>query len=386
MQVAAIVLAALTCGSPACAQQSDSIAGRQRAVEQGLLPAVVVAGDPDPAGAIHERMKHYRVPGVSIAVINDGAVEWAKGYGVRRAGSVDPVVDSTIFQAGSLSKPVAATALLRLVEAGRLSLDGDVNGQLRSWRVPGNKFTAEHSVTLGEILSHSAGFTVSGFTGYAAGETVPTAVGVLKGQGNTEPVRVDMVPGTGFRYSGGGYTVAQVLLQDVTGERFEAAMQWLVLEPLGMVRSTFVQPLPMRLAKDAANAHGADGRRVKGRWHTYPEQAAAGLWTTPTDLARFALGIRAAYLGEQGAILEQATARKMLSGKSGGYGLGVHVEGTGDSLRFSHSGANAGYRAFFVLYPETGDGVVVMTNSDNGDALGMEVVRAVARAYGWPDP
>ncbi len=376
------ILTQLACGS---APSSETVAERQRAVEESLLPAVIVAGDSVPTYPIAARMENYKVPGISIAVINDGRIEWARGYGVQRVGSGDSVTASTRFQAASISKPVAATAALRLVDEGKLKLDANVNDALKSWRVPGNAFTDKRPVTLAEILSHTAGFTVHGFPGYAAGEKVPSAVDVLDGKGNTKAVVVDTIPGSIWRYSGGGYTVAQVLIHDVTGESFAAAMTRLVLDWLGMSQSTYEQPLPDWLADSAAVAYRANGDQVEGRWHTYPEQAAAGLWTTPSDLARFALGIRAAYLGEDGGILKQATARQMLKERMGGYGLGVAVEGSGDSLRFSHGGANEGYRAFFVLHPATGDGVAVMTNSDAGAALYMEVVRAVARVYGWPD-
>jgi CubicO group peptidase (beta-lactamase class C family) len=383
--LAAATLAILSQLSCASAPADNAVADRQRAVEESLLPAVVVAGDSAPTFSITARMEHYKVPGVSIAVVHDGKIEWAKGYGAREVGSTDSVTASTRFQAASISKPVAATAALRLVEEGRLELDANVNDALKSWRVPDNEFTAKQPVTLREILSHTAGLTVHGFPGYAVGEKVPSTVDVLDGKGNTDAVRVDTVPGAMWRYSGGGYTVAQLLVHDVTGEPFAAAMQRLVLDPLGMKQSTYEQPLPERLADSAAVAYRSSGQKVEGRWHTYPEQAAAGLWTTPSDLARFALGIRAAYLGEEGSILKQATAREMLTERMGGYGLGVAVEGTGDSLRFSHGGANEGYRAFFVLHPSTGDGVAIMTNSDAGAALYMEVVRAVARVYDWPD-
>ena len=382
---AAAALSLLVLAACAGADAGDSVAERQRAVETSLLPAVLVAGDSAQTYAIAERMERYKVPGLSIAVIDDGKIEWAKGYGVKRVGSTDSVTTSTRFQAASISKPVAATAALRLVEDGKLDLDGNVNDRLRSWRVPDNDFTAKQPVTLRGILSHTAGLTVHGFPGYAAGDTVPSTVAVLNGQGNTAPVLVDIVPGTQWRYSGGGYTVAQLLIGDVTGEQFADVMKRLVLDPLGMTQSTYEQPLPASLEDSAAVAYRSDGSEVEGRWHTYPEQAAAGLWTTPSDLARFALGIRAAYRGEDDAILKQATAREMLTERMGGYGLGVGVEGAGDSLRFSHGGANEGYRAFFVLHPITGDGVAVMTNSDAGAALYMEVVRAVARVYGWPD-
>lgn len=380
-----LVLAVLVQSLPARAQSPDSIADRQHAVEAGLLPPVVVEGESDPGYSIYEGMRRDSVPGVSIAVINDGDVEWAKGYGVTQAGREDSVVASTRFQAASISKPVAATAMLRLVEDGQYALDENVNHWLRSWRVPENEHTAQRPVTLRRLLSHTAGLTVHGFPGYPSDEPVPTAVEVLEGAGNTDPVRTDTLPGAIFRYSGGGYTVAQVLTQDVTGNPFDAVMEREVLDPLGMYRSTYQQPLPKHLAHSAAVAHRDDGTPLEGQWHTYPEQAAAGLWTTPLDLARFALGIRAAYRGEPGAILQQPTAQDMLSRHMEDRGLGLEVSGRGDRLRFSHGGANAGYRAYLVLYPATGDGVAVMTNSDGGGSLRLDVVRAVASVYGWPD-
>jgi CubicO group peptidase (beta-lactamase class C family) len=330
-------------------------------------------------------MEHYRVPAVSIAVINDGVVEWAKGYGVKRAGGSDSVSVSTLFQAASISKPVTAAAILRLRDRGVLDLDVDVNEYLQSWQVKANECTAESPVTLRGLLAHNAGVNVHGFPGYVAGETVPTAVDVLSGKGNTDPVEVVSVSGERQQYSGGGYIIAQVLLEDVTGEPFHSVMESEVLEPMGMSESTYEQPLPERLAALAAVGHGSNGNPIEGRWRTHPEQAAAGLWTTPTDLARFLLDLRAAYLGSTNAALKPGTVREMLTRQLGGSGLGLVVAGTGDSVRISHGGANIGYRAFMVLYPVTGDGVAVMTNAEGGSDLRMEVVRAVSRVYDWPD-
>lgn len=383
--VRAIALGVVIHAWPFAGLSSDPVVDRQRAVEAGLLPEVVVEGEPVPGYALRARMEHYNVPGLGIAVIHNGRVDWAEGYGVKESGGTDAVAASTLFQAASISKPVAATAVLRLVGEGRLNLDSDVNDRLRSWQVPENRHTSERPVTLRDILTHTAGLSVHGFPGYASGEPVPTAVGVLEGTGNTEPVRVNTAPGRRFRYSGGGYVVAQVLVQDVTGKSFASVMKRFVLDPLGMHRSTYLQPLPERLANDAAVGHRSDGTPVRGRWHTYPEQAAAGLWTTPADLARFALGIAAAYQGNPGSILDRETAREMLSERVGGWGLGLRVAGTGADLQLSHEGANAGYRAYLVLYPITGSGVAVMTNSDSGYPLLMELVRSVSRVYEWPD-
>jgi len=366
-------------------QEPSGVLERQQAVEASLLPAVVEAGEPVPTWGIRDRMEHYRVPAVSVAVINDGIVEWAEGYGVKRAGGSDSVSVSTLFQAASISKPVTAAAILRLKDRGVLDLDTDVNKYLQSWQVKTNAYTAESPVTLRGLLAHNAGVTVHGFPGYVAGEIVPTAVDVLNGKGNTDPVEVVSVPGERQRYSGGGYIIAQVLLEDLTGEPFHSVIESEVVGPMGMSDSTCEQPLPERLAAVAAVGHGSDGEPIEGRWRTHPEQAAAGLWTTPTDLARFLLDLRSAYLGSTDAALKPATVREMLSRQISGSGLGLVVAGTGDSVRVSHGGANMGYRAFMVLYPVTGDGVAVMTNGEGGRELRMEVVRAVSRVYDWPD-
>jgi CubicO group peptidase (beta-lactamase class C family) len=362
-----------------------AIEARIRRVESGLLTYHVVRGE-TPGLTIQERLREYRVPGVSVAVINNGRIEWARGWGEAEAGSGIPVDTATLFQAASISKPVAAVGALRLVQQGRLSLDEDVNTRLRSWQVPDAPFTATEKVTLRRLLSHSAGTTVHGFPGYAAGAAVPTVVQVLNGEApaNTRPVRVDTVPGSRWRYSGGGLTIAQLLMTDVTGRPFAELMHEQVLDPAGMRHSTYAQPLPADRAGRAATAHGGNGQPIAGKHHTYPEQAAAGLWTTPSDLTRLAIELQRAYNGETGRVLSPEMARLMMTVQSGSYGLGFAVSGQGDSLRFEHGGSNQGFRAFFMAMAQTGKGVVVMTNGENGGELGMEVMRSVAREYGLP--
>jgi len=354
-------------------------------VENGLLTANVVAGRPPAGMRLADRMRYYRVPGLSIAVIDGGRIAWARAYGTAGPDGT-PVDTGTLFQAASISKPVAAVAALRLVESGRLSLDEDVNARLVSWKVPGSPPAKEKPVTLRGILTHSAGLTVHGFRGYAPDESVPTLVQLLNGErpANSAPVRVDVVPGSQVRYSGGGFSVMQQLLVDVTGRPFPALMREAVLGPAGMGQSGYEQPLPAARAGRAAVGHRADGRPVAGRWHSYPEMAAAGLWTTPSDLARFAIELQRAYAGDGGRVLSPAAARQMLSRQAPEYGLGVAFEGAADSARFSHGGANEGYRAYLVAFREGGRGAVVMTNSDAGGEVAMELLRAVAREYGWP--
>ena len=370
---------------PAQAVPPD-VAERIRKVEQGLLPPIVVAGRPVPAMAIEERMRALNVPGVSVAVVNGGRIEWAKGYGVVRAGTDRTVDTATLFQAASISKPVAALGALELVEQGKLALDEDVNARLTSWRVPAAEVAGAEKVTLRRLVSHNAGLTVHGFPGYARGVPVPTAAQVLDGAppANTAAVRIDLVPGSRWRYSGGGYTVAQQLMSDVSGRPFSAVMHDLVLRPLGMRSSTYEQPLPDAMAARAAHAHNSRGQPIPGDWHTYPEQAAAGLWTTPSDLARMILAVQGMAAGARGALLERATARDMLTVQAGEYGLGFGLGGEGGARHFSHGGSNAGFRAFFVGFVEGGRGAAIMTNGDMGGAVAMEILRGIAHVYGWP--
>ena len=360
---------------------------RMASVLQGLRPRVEIAGRPI-RWTIEERMAHHGVPGLSIAVIKNGEIAWVRGAGVKEAGRSDPVTPATLFQAASISKPVTATAMLRLVERGTLDLDADVNRYLTSWKVPENRFTAAEKVTLRRIASHNAGLTVSGFPGYTPGAPLPTVAQVLAGAppANTKPVVVDTFPGAIGRYSGGGTTVMQQLLTDVTGESFPELMRRLVLEPAGMKRSTYEQPLPPSLAHEAARGHNGKGEVVPGGWHLYPEQAAAGLWTTPTDLAKWAIAIADAWAGRSSELLSHETARQMLTVQKDGFGLGPQVRGGKRELNFGHGGSNNGFRAVVRMFPETGAGVVIMTNGgDAGEPLMMEVLRAVAAEYGWPD-
>ena len=331
-------------------------------------------------------MEAYSVPGFSIAVFRDFQVEWAKGYGVLSEEGGEPVTPTTLFQAASISKPVAAAAALSLVQEGLLDLDEDINQKLKSWRVPENESTAEKKVTLRGILSHTAGLTVHGFPGYAQGKDVPALVQILDGEkpANTAPIRVDTIPGTLWRYSGGGYTVMQQLLIDVLGRPFPEILWERVLEPAGMVDSTYEQPLPESRYAQASTAHLRNGKPVKGGWHTYPEMAAAGLWTTPTDLCRFALAVMEAFHGRSEAPLSQATVREMLTEVDGRYGLGFSVEGEGETLRFSHGGSNAGFKCYLVAWAHSGEGVAIMTNGDIGRSLSTEVLSSLAMEYGWP--
>jgi CubicO group peptidase (beta-lactamase class C family) len=368
------------------AQPPVAAQNRLRAVEAGLTTTTVLKGRPVPRYTIEERMRALNVRGISIAVIDDYKIDWAKGYGFADLESKRPVNTETLFQAGSISKPVAAIGAMKLVEQGKLRLDDDVNSRLKSWKVPDNDFTREQKVTLRRLLSHSAGLTVHGFPGYAAEKPVPSVVDILDGKppANTAAIRVDITPGSRFRYSGGGYTVMQLLMADVAGKPFDGLLQELVLKPVGMKHSTYAQPLPAKYAAAAASGYKPDGSPVPGRFHTYPEMAAAGLWTTASDLARFTIEIQKAREGRSNRILTKATVDEMLREQMKPYGLGFGLEEKNSWKRFGHGGADMGFQALLSSTMD-GKGFVIMANSDNGINLANEIALAIAAAYGWPD-
>lgn len=352
-------------------------------IEQGLTLSLQFEGDSVEEFTLEERMAHYNVPGLSIAVVKNGAVLWAKGYGIADTKTNSSVDDQTLFQAGSISKPVAALAALKLVDEGKLDLDTDINQYLTSWKIPESKFTQTEKVTLRRLLTHTAGMTVHGFPGYAQTDTFPNDIAVLNGNGNTGAIFVDTFPGVINRYSGGGYTVMERAVEDLSGQDFTTYLKNNVLDPLGMSRSTYQQPL----GKDWTNisaAYNGQGERYSGGWHNYPEQAAAGLWTTPLDLAKYMIAIQETMNGNSHPILSQDMVKKMLTQDSKGQqGLGPAVRYQGDSLMFGHGGKNAGFTNDMRAWAYRGDGIVVMTSADRGGALIREIERAASEAMGW---
>jgi len=340
----------------------------------------------EPREQIVALLAKHAIPGASIALIEDGKIAWAHGYGVKELGDAAEVDATTLFQAGSISKSVAALCALVLVQQGRLELDADVNARLVSWRIAQSAFIEQQPVTLRLLLSHRAGVTVHGFPGYAAGAPVPSLLQVLDGRppANTPPIVVDMIPGTRFRYSGGGYTILQQLMTEVTGSGFPEIMDELVLKPLGMTHSTYRQPLPADQRTKAATAHQSRGPLL-GKWHIYPELAAAGLWTTAEDLAKFVLGVRAAWKGQSGALLTRDMAQQMLTPQDGGqYGLGVVIRGSGRTLSFAHDGVNAGFESRLIAYPETGQGAVIMVDRNGAAPMLKEMIELLRAEYHWP--
>ncbi|MBX7166080.1 MAG: beta-lactamase family protein [Pirellulales bacterium] len=370
-----------------CCAALAAEAPTQAAIEAAVVP--LVSYDDEPAQAtLVERMKHYGVPGVSVAVVAEGKLAWAAGYGTTDVAQGSPVTPETLFQAASISKPVAMLGTLQLVAAGRLELDADVQKYLQRWQIPANTFTTQQPVTLRLLMSHRGGTTVHGFRGYQVDEPLPTLVQILAGTkpANNDPVLVVRTPGESFVYSGGGTTIVQTVVKDVTGEPLAALLEREVLRPLEMHASSYAQPLPTDRQDQAASGHTNDGKVLAGRWHVYPEQAAAGLWTTSSDLCRYVMGVQRALAGEPGAVLPRELAEQMVTPVGEGpFGLGPFLTlSDGRVVRFSHGGSNAGFRCEVAGTIEGGCGAAVMTNSDNGGELASEILRTIARAYGWP--
>lgn len=340
-------------------------------------------GAPD---SLKNRMAHYHTPGVSIAVINNYKIEWAQGFGVKDSRTNEPVTTSTLFQAASISKPIFALAVMRLVQDGKLDLDADINSYLTSWTVPPDG-AWQPRITLRQILSHTAGLTVHGFSGYRRGQKLPTVLEILKGQppANSEPVLVDILPGTQLRYSGGGTVVAQQLVVDVLGKPFPTIMNDLVLNRLELKNSTFEQPLPKTRKSAAATGYQFNGTQIPGKWHVYPEMAAAGLWTTPSDLAKIGVELQLTLRGESEKILSQQSISQMLTpGIDEHLGIGFFLKGKDGNINFFHGGSNEGFKAVATFYKNSGQGAVIMVNSDEGGPMVKEIERAIALEYEWP--
>lgn len=382
LRVRAVTLS-LILGFNASLSAADEIDAQIAKVTEGLRPPVSIAGD---AGwSLAMRMQHYGVPGVAITVIDNGEIAWTRGFGLADREANSKVTPETLFQAGSVSKPVAAFVAMRMVQDGTLKLAQPVNERLKSWRIPENSFTRQTPVTLEHLLSHTGGLTVHGFGGYAVDAPVPTTIQVLDGAApaNSPPVLVDMLPGSSWRYSGGGYTVAQLLMTDVSGKDFPTLMRSRALKPIGMRSSTYTNPLPADWLARAAAGVLPDGTAVAGKRHTYPEMAAAGLWTTSADLALFGLQMQQAAAGRS-KLLNQAHARQMLTPRLGAnYGLGFGIADVDGERYFGHDGWDEGFCTRLTMHQQRGIGVVIMINA-NQPALMDELLRAVAFSYQWP--
>ncbi len=345
------------------------------------------------AADVDALLKQFTVPGVSIAVIKDFAIEWARGYGVADVETGARVTPETMFQAASISKTVAAMASMRAVQDGRFTLDQDINTILKSWKLPGGEYTKVRPVTPRSLMSHTSGTGDGfGFPGYSPNAPLPTTPQILDGEppSNRRAVRLERAPLTGFKYSGGAVTIQELALSDALGKPFVQIARESVLQPIGMTQSTFEQPLPASREAQAARAHGRTGARMGDPWHVYPEHAAAGLWTTPTDLAKFLIEVQstlaglAAPQGRSTRVLSRPMMLEMVTPVGvGPFAVGFQVGKEGEGWYFSHGGGNWGFQCHMIAHRLKGYGLVIMTNGENGGALMQELRRRIQQAYQW---
>ncbi len=359
---------------------------RIQAFENGLVDREDRGNPQARRWSIEERLAFHRVPGIGVAIIENSTVVWAKGYGLKQAGTNERVDADTVFSAGSVSKMINAALVLRMVAGGSLDLDTNVNQYLERWDVPDNGYTRDAPVTLRSLLAHTSGFSQHGFADFQPGEPLPSALQTLNGRSPAKhgPVHLMFTPGTRMDYSGGGITVSQVLIEDVSGMPYTEAARHFVFDPVGMNRSTFLNPLPAQHG-NIAMAHDDNGdatARPRG-WEAMPEMAASGLWVSARDLGAFVVTLMDSYHGTS-QFLPRPLAQDMMNREpQSWHGLGPRINGSGKTLVFHHGGANNSYRARIEGHLETGQGIVLLTNGARGGWVYGEVRKAVEESFGW---
>jgi CubicO group peptidase (beta-lactamase class C family) len=369
---------------------STSAKQRRESVQDNLARYVVLSGSSNEHLRLASQMDALHVPAVSLAAIRDGQIDWAQAYGVLSLGGA-PATTKTLFGAASISKPVTAMGVLKLVEEHKINLDGDVNQYLKRWKIPSNEFTAERRVTVRELLNHTSGIGTYNGDIYDPSLPLPTLLEMLDGEkpARNAPVRVEAVPGKGFAYSNGGYLVLDLLVEDVTGETFARYMKRSVFDPIGMRDSTFDAPLTSEYAVRAATPYWEDGKTpTPPSTFVAPNLAAGGLWTTATDLAKFLIEVQREHAGTSRKVLSQSTMRLMLApglgpGPKRHWGLGLEVGGNPDNLYLRHEGSGV-FEDDMVAYFH-GNGIVVMTSGGDGGPLAEQILRSAGSVYGFPD-
>ncbi|MBC7850875.1 MAG: beta-lactamase family protein [Chitinophagaceae bacterium] len=363
---------------------SESITSKISRVENTLSPPVIY-GDTIPHANIYDRMKATGTKAVSIAVIRNYKIEWAKAYGWADEAEQRKATTETRFQAASISKSLNSLGVLKLAQQGKLDPEADINTYLKSWKFPYDSLAHGKTISVNNLLSHTAGLGVHGFPGYKRGKQLPTALQVVKGESpvNTARVRSLFEPGKKMQYSGGGTTITQLVVTEITGRAYHEYMLDEVLKPLGMTNSSYQQP-PADTTK-LATGYYRNGKPVTGKFHVYPEQAAAGLWTTPTDLAKYIIECQLAYEGKSAKVLNQSWTRKRLTPYiDSNVALGVFIENRGGIRYFNHNGGNEAFLCTSYGSLKDGYGVVIMINGDDFSVIG-ELLNSVAQVYDWKD-
>lgn len=353
-------------------------------LEKGIRDKVKFLGEPEDLSTISNKMLEYKIPALSLTVISNGKIEWSDIYRNINFPETNNLNCSSIFQAASLSKPVTFLAALRMYSAGKIDMDKNIQEYLRDFVLPQGKQTAKNPVTFRNIFAHTSGINPGGYAGYARKLQMPSDLEVLKGgKGiNTPAIEVLTPPNETLAYSGSGYTLAELALQDIFKDEFPNIMQKWILKPAGMEHSEFTQPLPASDSVHVAKAHTQSGEIIEGGWKNYPQQAAAGLWSNSVDLAKFLIEIYRAYQGEN-SIFSQADIKSIISHERDGSVYGFHFNRSGDDISLTHYGGNAGYRSGMTISLTSGNGLVYLINSNNGEAMGNELLLSASQVYGW---
>ena len=375
------ILAATGC------ETAESLAQKRiESVEKGLLEAVSIKGLKTKTKTLQEQIQYFRVPGVSIAVIDNYEIAWAKGYGNKQLGMVDPVSPETLFQAGTLTMALTAAGVLKAVDSGLIDLDGDIDAYLENWSIRTQSDAGAGRITPLSLLMHTAGISDQTFAGYPEGQELPDLTAILNGE---KPASTPLIwrrwpIGNEPRFSQAGYLILQKIIADTSGLDFVSFINTNILSPAEMGLSLIAAQLAEDIRFQAASGHLREGQPLEGKWKGHPELAVSGLWTTASDLARFALTLISDARGLTSTLLSPASARRMLTPQLYNQGIAFTVDDSGDNLNFHLRGSADGFRGFLVAYPATGRGAVILTNSDNGQYLIEEILRALAAAYEWP--
>src|SRR5688572_21805850 len=372
---------------PALPVFAQTIKEKIKAVENNLGGAVRIKDSS--SWNLIERMKFYRVNGLSVAVINDYKIEWTKGYGWADTAEHRKVTAQTLFQPASVGKSTHALGTMKLVERGLIDPEKDINEYLVRWKFPYDSLSKGKKITLLHLLSNSAGLSVHGFDGYKWNQPLPNILQILNGEppSNSPAVRSEFEPGLKFQYSGGGYTISGMMVEDVTGSKYADYMRQNVLKPLGMNDTYFYGELTPKSKHRLATAYRIDGKPIGCKYHIYPEDACgASLWSTPADIARFIIEMQRSLISKSNKVISAATAKKMVTPYvSDFYGLGFFIEKKGEQSYFHHTGLNEGFVSDYYGSLEGGKGVVVMANADIAlpSDITEEIINSVAKVYGW---
>ncbi|RTL00030.1 MAG: class A beta-lactamase-related serine hydrolase [Proteobacteria bacterium] len=363
--------------------------------EHGLRNPLLIKGKKNQYHSISEEMMRYKIPGLSLALIINGELRYVLNYG--NSVESQPITNGTLFQAGSIAKVFNTIGALKLYQDGKVTLNNNVNDYLKSWNLEDNQFTQRNKVTIEELMSHTGGINVPGFSGIDRRITpLPTSIDALNGTKPyivTPKVQVVAEPGTRFSYSGGGMLILQQIIEDQTGANYTEWMKNNVLGPIGMKNSTFSQPLLNKYTEYAACGHDSNGNELTGCWHNYPEQGAAGLWTTSTDLSQALIALIHAYYKESNALpINIDIARKMfIEHKNYGIGLGVFVQSLDNIIEISHNGSVDGYKSSMTAFVNKDitsnsvklkDGIIILTNGENGWNLYPEIIASFTETFG----